>query len=148
MNTFPVGPQAVDRASALASPCDSPILTRLPEAYLNAPVLVDIQTSLLRSTITLLTSWPESSSPASSPSFVILCTPRAVPSHIIPCPSSAIERTSSPAKAAYDEPATDDLKSVPLNRATPLSVPNHINPSLSWNIARIFFDGRLGTVYR
>src|SRR5262249_55728227 len=30
----------------------------------------------------------------------------------------------------------------------PLSVPNQTHPSLSWNIARTFFDGRLGTEYR
>src|SRR5262249_19398667 len=72
MNTLPEASSAAHRVSAAGSPCCSPNSTSVPAAYLYSPALVDIQTASLLSTITFRTSRPGSSSPASSPSLVIL----------------------------------------------------------------------------
>src|SRR5262249_6955163 len=99
MNILPDASSAAHRVAAVGSPCRSPNSTSAAAAYLYSPAPVDIQTASLLSTITFRTSRPVSSSPASSPSLVILCTPLEVASQIIPCRSSAIECTSNPDRA-------------------------------------------------
>src|SRR6185295_4041594 len=147
IHMFPFLSSAIDLTSALGG--SDACGTKFAPSKRSRPSADATQTSPRESTNTCRGSRVSNSVPTSPPLLDIRRTLRVVASQMAPLLSSAIDLMSSPANRSNGDPASDeDLNSAPLNRASPLSVPNHIQPSLSWKIERTFFEGRLGTEYR